>query len=516
MDAATRYAREYLLARPAVVVLRAPTGYLKTSSTRIAAQHARTSLIVDCRELAGAEHAQAVLAGHTPAAGASGAVDDFVAFENAEAVLGKPDVLAAIHGALERRGARQTIAVCTRRPFPLPASVLADAVELTHDDLAVDVARELGHRGLERDRIAEIHRLTLGWPMATYRLAAVAAGCAADVSLETCGSRAYERLLQDVRLDFIDRLSAERRGWLLGAHRRDRDGLLARIERESERDLLASKLARAEGLLLRDGAHHRVPAIVLAALDATARAAARSSSRAAAAAEPEIVFDVLSGEITARGETVRLPRREFEVFANLAIKGRRVPYDVLLEEVWGDPDNDYAKLKVTVGRLRKRLGFGTIRSIGAGYETGANVTCTLAELEELTSTAQPLSPATVARLDALRLRYRRELAGTARSWRWYTAWSVKVDAFAEAAAIALGNHALGERRYAVALERAHDAIALDTVSQDAHELALRALVAQGNTVAARQVLAAYAATLRRTLGIPVPETLSRIVADIAS
>ena len=494
MDAATRYAREYLLGRPAVVVLRAPTGYLKTSSTRIAAQQSRTSLIVDCRELAGAAEVESALAAG-PAAG-------FIAFENAEAALGKPDVLAAIHAALERRGARRTFAICTRRPFPLPAAVLADALELTHDDLAVDVAAELDSRELPRERVAEIRRLTLGWPMPTYRLAAIAAACAPNVALEACGSRAYERLLQDIRLDFIDRLSPARRDWLLAAHRRDRDGLLAPVEPRSDGDLLAEKLARAEGLLLRDGALHRVPAIVVAALDAAARSAPSFAPRAAAG--PAIVFDVLSGEIAVDGELVRLPRREFEVFVNLAIKGRRVPYDVLLEEVWGDADADHAKLKVTVGRLRKRLGFGTIHSIDSGYETGTNVTCTLGELDELASAPPPLGQQTLARLDALRLRHRRDLAGTARNWRWYTAWSSKVDGLVESAVLALGNHALAARQYAVALERANDAIALNAVSQDAHELALRALVAQGSTVGARQLFAAYTATLRRTLGIVSP------------
>ncbi|MDB5071785.1 MAG: hypothetical protein JWM87_2896, partial [Candidatus Eremiobacteraeota bacterium] len=252
MDAATRYAREYLLGRPAVVVLRAPTGYLKTSSTRIAAQRSRASLILDCRELASAAALGAALSGHAAGAPDGAAVDDFIAFENAEAALANPGVMAAIHAALERRGARQTIAICTRRPFPLPAAVAGDAVELTHDDLAVDVRGELAKRGLPRERIAEIHALTLGWPMPTYRLAALAAACPAGVPLTACTSRGYERLLQDIRLDFVDRLSPERRAWLLAAYRRDRDALAGGTAFEPDRDLLAHKLARADGLLLRD------------------------------------------------------------------------------------------------------------------------------------------------------------------------------------------------------------------------------------------------------------------------
>jgi hypothetical protein len=154
---------------------------------------------------------------------------------------------------------------------------------------------------------------------------------------------------------------------------------------------------------------------------------------------------------------------------------------VLLEEVWGDADDDHAKLKVTVGRLRKRLGFATIRSLGAGYAIGENVTCTLAELEELASRAEPFGPATIARLEGIRQRHRRGMTGVARHWPWYTAWSAKIDAFVEHAA-----------------------------------LALRALVAQGNIVAARQLLAAYGATLESSLGIAPPEALLRIVRERAS
>jgi DNA-binding response OmpR family regulator len=491
MDAASRYAREYLLARPAVVVLHAPTGYLKTSTIRIAAQRAGSSAIVDCRELLRAEDLR------TSAA-------ELLVFENAEAALGRPDVLRSIHDVLLRRGAAQTIAICTKRPFPLPASVLATALELTHEDLALDVAEALASHGLAPERIEEIRRLTLGWPMPTHRLAALAAECPPDVPLTACAGRGYDRLVQDVRLDFLDRLPAERRA---------REAVLA-LTSEANRDLLAAKLARADGLLLRDGARYRVPGIVIAALGAIGEPAA--APRAAAVPAPPIVFDVLAGEITAGGEIVRLPRRELEVFANLAIKGRHVTYDVLLEEVWGDADDDHAKLKVTVGRLRKRLGFATIRSLGAGYAIGENVTCTLAELEELASRAEPFGPSTIARLEGIRQRHRRGLTGVARHWPWYTAWSAKIDAFVEHATLALGNHALAQRRFPLALERAHDAIALNPVSQEAHELALRALVAQGNAVAARQLLAAYGATLETSLGMAPPEALLRIVRERAS
>jgi DNA-binding SARP family transcriptional activator len=502
MDAATRYAREFLLSQPALVVLHAPTGYLKTSTARVAAQLAASAAIVDCRDLHAAADVAAALRTHLPAATETGPVDDFIAFENAETALNRPDVLAAIHAVLARRAARQTIAICTRRPFPLPADLLASAVYLTHEDLALDVAEELQARGLPPERIAEIGRLTLGWPMPTYRLAALAAGCPPGVPLAEAAGRGYERLLQDVRLDFVDRLPAQRRAHLV----------------HGPRDLLASKRLHADGVLLRDGTRLRVPAILDAALGtATLPASGPVRQRAPGVVPaPPIVFDVLSGEITANGAPVRLPRRELEVFENLAIKGRPVSYDVLLEEVWGDADDDHAKLKVTVGRLRKRLGFATIRSVDAGYAAGPNVSCTLGELEELACAAEPFGPAMLARLEAIRARHRRGRTGIARNWPWYSAWSAKIDAFVGHVAVALGNHALAQRRYPAALECARDAIVLDPTGQDAHEIALRALVAQGNVVAARQMLAAYAATLRRTLGIDPPDALARVVRDLAS
>ncbi|HEY0615837.1 MAG TPA: winged helix-turn-helix domain-containing protein [Candidatus Elarobacter sp.] len=514
MDAATRYAHEYLLAEPALVVLHAPTGYLKTSTTRIAAQLTAGALIVDCRELRTPGDV-AALAGRrqTRRHGACG-VTDFLAFENAEAVTGQTAVLDAIHDTLRHRGPSQTIAICTRRPFPLPADLLATALHLGHEDLALDVAEELRGRGLSAERLEEIHRLTLGWPMPAYRLAALAEASPPRIALAGAASRGYERLLQDVRLDFIDRLDPERRRSLCEAHGADREALLAFDEPATRCSLLRSKLSRTDGLLLRDGGRYRIPGIVVAALDAEIAPVAET------VAKPEparaILFDVLSGKVTSNGEALRLPRRELELFANLAIKARHVSYDVLLEEVWGDGGDDHAKLKVTVGRLRKRLGFDSIKSLDAGYAIGENVTCTLAELEELAAAAEPYGAQTIARLEAIRARHRLGMSGIARNWPWYTAWSAKIDAFVEHVDVALARHALAQRRHGAALDCARDAIALNPLSQDAHEVALRALVAQGSTVAARQTLASYAAALHETLAIDPPERLSRIVREIAS
>jgi DNA-binding winged helix-turn-helix (wHTH) protein len=229
-----------------------------------------------------------------------------------------------------------------------------------------------------------------------------------------------------------------------------------------------------------------------------------------------IVFDVLAGQVTLGGDAVQLPKREFEVFVNLAVKGRHVPCDVLLAEIWSDAGDDDAKLTATVRRLRKRLSSSTVRSVDAGYVLGENVTCTLADLAELASAPPPPSPAMLAQLDAIRLRHRRYMLGAARHWPWYGAWSAKIEAFVESADVTLGYHALAQHRYAVALERAHDAIALNALSQPGHELALRVLIAQGNVVAARQLIGVYEATLRRTLDIGLPDPLEHIIYEIVS
>jgi hypothetical protein len=508
LDAATRYARDFLLSRPALVVLRAPTGYLKTSTVRIAAQQVRDAVVVDCRDVAQPEDLARALAASS-AWSTTGAVARFLAFDNAEAALARPPVLAAIHEALLRRAPDQTIAICTRRPFPLPGEVLASAIELTLDDLAVDVDAELAERGLGAGRVAEIRALTLGWPMATYRLASIAAGCPAEMPLLAFESRALDRLLLDVRLDFVDRLPASQRERLLAAHQNDKRALREYVEPGSRRDLLASKLGRIEGILLRDGAQHRIPGIVLRSLEMGA-----ATQPARPAADPAIVFDVLSGEIIANGEVVRLPRREYEVLANLAIKSRHVPYDVLLEEVWGDANDDIAKLKVTVGRLRKRFGFGTVQSVNAGFVAGANVTCSLVQLEEFAGGSALLAVHDVQRLVAIRDRYANGKAGLTRGWPWYTTWAAKVDALVERAIVALGRYALAHGDDALALECAREAIAIDEVGQDGHELAVRALLAQGNVVAARQLLARYTVTLRRVLDIALPERLERLLRDI--
>lgn len=516
MQTAARYADHYLLGEPIVAVLRAPTGYLKTTVIRSAAQRTRESVVVDCREVGSAADVHAAL-GQIARSAAIAEIERLVAFDNADALLGNPPALEAVYDAIRRRTARQTIAISTRRPFPLPADILSGILELTADDLAVDVAAELRGSELDGERIAEIQALTLGWPSPTFRLAAMASACAPGVPLARCGSPQMERLLQDLKLDYIDRLPSSRRERLFAAYARDRQALLA-YEPAPDRDLLPVKLARAHGLLMRDGATLRIPAIIIAVLDAEARsiaaAAAASDTGTGADDGPAIVYDVLTEELRVGGEPQRLPPREFELLVNLVVKNRVVPYDDLLEEIWGDPGDDYARLKVTVGRLRKRFGPGIVRSAGGGYLIGARVSSSLGELEAAALTAQPLGDAAVQHLEAIRRRQRHAGALT-RNWPWFTTWAAKIDALVERITVALARHALAERRYAAALERAQDAIALDATSQEGHEIALRALVAQGNLVAARQLLAAYGTTLRGALGIDVPASLARIVHDVA-
>ena len=514
MDAATRYASEFVLSRPAVVVLHAPTGYLKTSTVRVAAQQARDALVVDCRDAVAPGDISKALSASAAWYAADG-VSTFLAFDNAEAALARPAVLEAIHDVLRHRAPAQTIAICTRQPFPLPAAVLATSLELTIDDLAVDVFAELAGRELAPERVAEIAALTLGWPMPTYRLAAIAAAAPTGVPLLQCASRALDRLLLDIRLDFLERLPHARRERLMAAYRDDKDAVIAYTEPEMRRNMLASKLARVDGVLLRDGARHRIPGILLAALEIASNAAVPQPGGSRTIADPTIVFDVLTGDVLANGEIVRLPPREYEVLANLAIKNRHVPYDVLLEEIWGDANDDTARLKVTVGRLRKRLGFGTVQSVSAGFVGGPNVTCTLSELEAFPFGPAPLTEANLERLESIRNRYVRGKAGISRGWPWYTSWAAKIDAFIERALLALGRDALAREDYAVALQRARDAIAIDGVGQDAHEVALRALVGQGNVVGARRMLSQYTGTLR-ALDIAPPAALTAIVSDIAS
>jgi len=73
------------------------------------------------------------------------------------------------------------------------------------------------------------------------------------------------------------------------------------------------------------------------------------------------------------GKQVPITGREWEILSVLHAEGGRVvPRSVLLERLWrGEGDAAAASLEVLVGRIRKKLGEGVVRTVrGEGYAFG--------------------------------------------------------------------------------------------------------------------------------------------------
>jgi two-component system KDP operon response regulator KdpE len=70
----------------------------------------------------------------------------------------------------------------------------------------------------------------------------------------------------------------------------------------------------------------------------------------------DVEIDLARRLVSKAGKEVRLPRREFDLLAALAMKqGLPVAHEVLLEEVWGSPDSDIRNLRVFMGLVREKI-----------------------------------------------------------------------------------------------------------------------------------------------------------------
>jgi DNA-binding response OmpR family regulator len=86
-----------------------------------------------------------------------------------------------------------------------------------------------------------------------------------------------------------------------------------------------------------------------------------------------VELDFARRRALASGKQVPVTGREWEILSMLHAEGGRVvPRSALLERIWRDAgDSAAASLEVLVGRIRKKLGEGIVRTVrGEGYAFG--------------------------------------------------------------------------------------------------------------------------------------------------
>jgi two-component system KDP operon response regulator KdpE len=73
-------------------------------------------------------------------------------------------------------------------------------------------------------------------------------------------------------------------------------------------------------------------------------------------ASGDVEIDLVRRSVRKAGVEVRMPRREFDLVAALALRqGKPVPHETLLKEVWGSADTDIRNLRVFIGLVRDKI-----------------------------------------------------------------------------------------------------------------------------------------------------------------
>lgn len=70
----------------------------------------------------------------------------------------------------------------------------------------------------------------------------------------------------------------------------------------------------------------------------------------------DVEIDFVHRSVHKAGKELRMPRREYDLLAALALRqGRPVSHETLLKDVWGSPDADIRNLRVFVGQVREKI-----------------------------------------------------------------------------------------------------------------------------------------------------------------
>jgi two-component system KDP operon response regulator KdpE len=70
----------------------------------------------------------------------------------------------------------------------------------------------------------------------------------------------------------------------------------------------------------------------------------------------DVEIDLVHRVVQKSGKAVRMPRREYDLLAALALQqGRPVSHETLLRDVWGSADADIRNLRVFVGQVREKI-----------------------------------------------------------------------------------------------------------------------------------------------------------------
>lgn len=212
-----------------------------------------------------------------------------------------------------------------------------------------------------------------------------------------------------------------------------------------------------------------------------------------------VAIDIVAGRISLNGVSCSLSLREKAIMVYLAAGRRQRSRDSICDALWPDLDADKAanNLKVTVHRIRKKLGDRVLASIEDGYCTGADVLVDLDSDEQL---VRALRNAESVKSDELISLERIVERSTHRTdelmrWDWYVALDRRIYALVRDATLIVARSRLASGRVEDALQFSQTLLRDDSLDEAACELVMKCHMARGDHTAARAIKREYESVL---------------------
>jgi len=226
-----------------------------------------------------------------------------------------------------------------------------------------------------------------------------------------------------------------------------------------------------------------------------------------------VAIQILQGQAYRGGVRVELRKREFELLSVLALKGKPMSPDELLEMVWPEHDESSSIVRVYAARLRSRLGNGAIIRERDGYCNAIPVTVDLLEAEARCRgiDLRGVNEGTIGPL----MHLLDELCRGAPAWlmkrEWFAPYALRIEELRRDLGLSLARYRLASGDGRAALAVIAQLTSLDPCDEKARELAIRAYLAAGDALSALREYRVYSDALQHALGAEPPHWLRDLI-----
>lgn len=216
---------------------------------------------------------------------------------------------------------------------------------------------------------------------------------------------------------------------------------------------------------------------------------------------PRLDVSVLSGRVLLSGKEVHLGDREMELVIALSLRPGVVSQPRLLEMLWPDGDEQASTnaLYACLHRLRNKLGEeGLVMRTAGGLRLSDQARVDLWAIDRRLSVARSRDIANDSEYADLTSAYgllRNERPALYLAWEWFEPTERHLNELRCGLGLRLGRYALRAGKAEEALTLAYEMISHDPCDEGAREIAITALLAQGDRSAALQQYRQYRSVL---------------------